>query len=158
NHLNDLRSSATVLYALKEHLKAASVVYDLRVGEDTPGTPCEAYFGMPESAPHEVDAFQVPLQRARSFLHFPQQELYINLRGIRPPRNWKHFTVCLDVSDLWPRELRLTSDTFALHVVPMENVRKDMANPIECDGTKERYPVRHPDEAAHYVPLWVLGA
>ena len=55
------------------------------------------------------------------------------------------------MKDTWPTELRLTPDAFNLHVVPMVNVRKDMADPIECDGKAERYPLHHPDVGARFV-------
>ena len=66
------------------------------------------------------------------------------MSGIRPPRNWKTFTLCFDLDETWPTELRLTPDSFQLHVVPITNMVKDTADPIECDGMRERYPVPPP--------------
>ena len=157
NQLNDLFSSLTVFYQLKQHLKAATVVFDKQVKEDAVGQPVDVHFGAPASAPFELEGLEHPLERARSFMHFPQQELFINIQGIKPPRNWQYFTVCLDVDDTWPTELRLTADAFQLHVVPMANVRKDSADPIECDGTKERYPILHSDRGSHFTPHSILG-
>jgi type VI secretion system protein ImpG len=151
NHLNDLMSSMTVLYALKSHVRGASVVFDKAVAEDTPSTPCEVRFGSLRGGGREIDPFEHPLQRARAFLHCPQQELYLHAKGIHPPRNWKTFTLCLDVDESWPTELRLTPDSFQLHVVPLTNLRKDTADPIEHDATRERHPVQHHDRASRYV-------
>jgi type VI secretion system protein ImpG len=157
NHLNDLRSSLTVLHELKAHLSSASVVFDQRVDERTPGQPCEVHFGAPMDAPHELDPAEHPLQRSRVALRFPRQELYMNLGGVRTPRNWREITVVLEMKESWPRELKLTADGFQLHTVPMVNLRRDMASPIEHDGTKERHRVQHPDVSGRFVPHWVLG-
>ncbi|AUX23304.1 hypothetical protein SOCEGT47_038270 [Sorangium cellulosum] len=157
NHLDDLASSIAVLHALKKHLRSASVVFDQPAREDTSGQACEVYFGPPERPEHVMDRTEHPLKEARAALRFPRQELYLNVRGIRAPRNWREFTVCLDMDDRWPAELRLTADGLELFVVPMVNERVDMANPIECDGTRDRYRLRHPDDAARFVPTGVLG-
>src|SRR5262249_21410041 len=99
-----------------------------------------------DSAREVLERTEHPLDRARSLIHHPWQELYVNVKGIRPPRNWQQFTLILDMKDTWPTELRLTTDAFDLHVVPMINLRQDSANPIQFDGTKERMSLRHPDE------------
>src|SRR4051812_3658837 len=44
NQLNDLFSSLTVFYQLKEHLKAATVVFDKQVKEDSHGQPVDVHF------------------------------------------------------------------------------------------------------------------
>nr|ALD83711.1 hypothetical protein [Sorangium cellulosum] len=157
NHLDDLASSIAVLDALKKHLASVSVVFDQRAREDTAGQPCEAYFGPPARPERAVDRAEHPLKEARAALRFPRQELYLNVRGIHAPRNWREFTVCLDMDDRWPAELRLTADGLELFVVPMVNERVDLTNPITCDGTRDRYLLRHPDDAARFVPTGVLG-
>jgi type VI secretion system protein ImpG len=152
NHLDDLPSSLTVLYAFKRHLRSASVVFNKEhIDEETQGAPCQVGFGMPQGAREELERLDHPLLRARSFVHYPRQELYINVKGIRAPRNWKSFTVVFDLKETWPTELALTKDAFNLHVVPMVNLRQELADPIESDGTKERHPVQHPDHGAHFV-------
>lgn len=158
NHLDDLRSSMTVAHELSTNLRSASVLYDPNAREDEAGHDVQITFGAPSAAGSLPDSFEDPLQRARMLARFPRQELFMNVRGLRPPRNWQHITLCLDVGEGWPRKLRLTSDGFELHAVPMVNVRRDLANPIEHDGTKDRYPLRHPDEAGKFVPLWAIGA
>ncbi|HET9934808.1 MAG TPA: type VI secretion system baseplate subunit TssF [Polyangiaceae bacterium] len=158
NHLDDLRSSVTVLQALKDHALRCSVSYDPRAPEDAPGKPCSLQFGLPEEADAVTESFEHPLQRARLRLRFPRQELFLNFHGMPPSRNWQHLTLAVDLSPDWPRKLRLTSDDFELHTVPMLNLQRELANPIRCDGTKDRYPVLHPDAAGKYVPTWVIAA
>ena len=158
NHLDDLRSSMTVMHELQTHLRSASVGYGPDLREDEVGQPCDVSFGAPDDSAEPPDPFEHPLQRARLLMRFPRRNLFINVKGLRPPRNWQHITLCLDVKESWPRQLRLTSDGFELHTVPMINVRRDLANPIDCDGTKDRYALRHPDESAKFTPLWTIGA
>lgn len=158
NHLNDLASSISVLHTIKAHLRSASVVFEeTRITEETKGQPCEVYYGPPEGPRTDLDRSEHPLSRVRSFMHCPWQELYLNVKGIRPPRNWQSFTLILDMKDTWPAELRLTPDSFYLHVVPAVNQRRDMAKPIEADGTKERHSLRHPDEKSYMVLQRLLG-
>lgn len=158
NHLDDLRSSMTVVHELRAHLRSASVVYEAQPKDGAMGEPCEVRFGPPVEALAVPDSFENPLQRARMRMRFPQWDLFMQVTGLRPPRNWQHVTLQLDVADTWPRQLRLTSDGFELHNVPMVNVQRELANPIECDGTKDRYAVRHPDEGGRFVPLWAIAA
>ncbi|WP_437874514.1 type VI secretion system baseplate subunit TssF [Sorangium sp. So ce513] len=157
NHLDDLASSIAVLHALEAHCTGASVVFDADVHEDTAGTPCDVDFGPPSRAGHEISRADHPLRDARAALRFPRQDLYINVRGLAPKRSFRRFTICLDLDEGWPRELHLNADGLELFVVPMVNERIDMANPIEHDGTRERHAVRHPDDAARFVPSTVLG-
>ncbi|MGL1147873.1 hypothetical protein ACSTLC_23920, partial [Vibrio parahaemolyticus] len=86
------------------------------------GAPCELAFGAPEQAPHETDAFDQPLQKARAFFRLPRQELNLDIRGVTAPRNWQHVSILLDMDETWPSSLRLSPDTFSLHVVPIMNV------------------------------------
>lgn len=157
NHLNDLSASMAVLYALQQHVQGVSVTFDDFVREDTIGDPCEVSYGVPEAPSEALDAHEGPIERLRALLHFPQAELFMRISGIAHKRNWKRFALCLDVDDKWPAEMRLTADTFVLNAVPIVNIKRDMANPILCDGTRERYLVRHPDPAARFVPHSILG-
>lgn len=158
NHLDDLRSSVTVLQALKEHARGASVLFDPTAAEDASGRPCSLAFGLPVEPDDVPEPFEHPLQRARLKLRFPRQELFLSFQGIPAVRNWQHMTLVVELSPNWPRKLRLTSDDFELHTVPMLNLQRALSNPIRCDGTKDRYPVLHPDAASKYVPMWVVAA
>ena len=158
NHLDDLASSISVLHTIKTHLRSVSIVFeDTRITEETRGQPCEVYYGPPEGPRTDLDRSEHPLSRVRSFMHCPWQELYLNVKGIRPPRNWQTFTLILDMKDTWPPELRLTPDSFYPHVVPAVNQRQAMAKPIETNGTKERHSLRHPDETSQFVLQRLLG-
>lgn len=157
NHLNDLYASQVVLHALKTHLRRVLLVPGGDVKADTPGEPCQVRLGASPVDPREISVFEHPVQRFRSFVHFPQAELYLNVGGLRLPRNWRSFALCIDVDEDWPSDLKLTADTFELNAAPMVNLRRDMADPFECDGTKERYSVRHPETAAGYAVHSTLG-
>jgi type VI secretion system protein ImpG len=158
NHLDDLRSSVTVLHELKAHARGCSAFYGLKAAEDTPGTPCALGFGLPDDPDALPEPFENPLQRARLRLRFPRQELFLNFQRLPSARNWQHITIAVDLSPDWPKRLRLTADDFELFTVPMLNMVRDFSNPIKCDGTKDRYPVLHPDVSGKFVPMWVIAA
>lgn len=157
NHQSNLDASIRVLFALRNCVKSAGVTHEQNINDTTRLETCEVSFGALRPEPHEFEAFENPVEQFRAFLHFPQAELFFHIDVPRPARNWREFTVCLDLGEDWPVELRLTTETFVLHAVPMVNIRRDMANPIECDGTRERYPVRYPDVSAGYAPHSILG-
>lgn len=157
NHVDDLRSSIMLHHALRTQVERVTVHYGPNPRLDLDGEPCDVTFGpLPEEP--EPDAFEQPLQRARLEMRFPQQGLFLHVGGLTPPRNWQHVTLCLDMKKSWPRQLHFTSDSLVLHTVPMINVRRDLASPIECDGTRDSYAVKHPDATARYALLWAVGA
>jgi len=142
NHLNNYESSQTVLFHLKHHLRKASVIFNEKADETSTGIPCEVSFGMPQ----EEDSVAHPLQRARIFFHFPWQEVFLNVQVPKISTNWSDFTILLDLDAGWPRKLVLNQDVFQVFAIPIANLRQGMAQPIMCDGTQERYTIRHPDK------------
>jgi len=149
-HLGEFASSLAAQYHLKTALVGASVVFDAPVGEDTRGTPCRIRFGAPPVSPEESEAFEHPLQKTRSFFQFPEQSLFMDVELPEPPRNWRTFTVCLELSPRFPAQLRLNADSFELNVVPMVNAVRQTANPVEWDGTRAQQLLTHPDTGAGY--------
>jgi type VI secretion system protein ImpG len=155
DYLNDLQSSLVAMHELRTHVRSVSVVYSHRVDETTPGEPCTVEFGPKRGHRDALEVFEHPLQRVRAALHFPQQGLYLRVKNLRAPRDWQKFTVVFDMDDGWPPNLRLNAECFRLHVVPMANIRRETASPIECDGTQSRYLAQHPDRVEQFVPLSV---
>jgi type VI secretion system protein ImpG len=155
NHLDDFQASMRVLHALKKHLRRASVVFDENVTEETRGTPCDVSFGAPQDA--EDDKWPHPLQKERSFFHFPQQELFLTVHVPSQPRNWNQFTICLDLDSKWPRSLVLNEAVFQLFAVPIVNLNRAMAQPVLYDATRERYSIRHPEPEYNFHLHSVVG-
>ncbi|RKG81531.1 type VI secretion system baseplate subunit TssF [Corallococcus terminator] len=167
NHLNDFRAALAVFFQLKSSFRSATVSFDDGDVEHEV-KPFDAHegpvrFGAPPPVPVEGEVSEHPLQRLRQLLHFPQQELFLETRIPPAPRNWQGFTLSLRLSGRWPSELVLTRDSFVAHAVPVVNLQRAMATPIEHDGTKERHAVQHPELAAGYrlnavVGVYQLGA
>ena len=59
----------------------------------------------------------------------------------RPSAPWRLAWLCFDLDDRWPSELVVHKDVFRLFVLPIENLVRDAALPIKCDGTRTRYPI-----------------
>lgn len=147
NHLNNYEASQLVLYNLKHHIRHASVVFDEKVSETTsPGEMCKLSYGISPDA----DDYSHPLQRERLFFHFPWQESFMHVEIPTQPDTWTNFTICLDLDGDWPRNLVLNREVFQLFAVPIINLRKAMAQPIVCTGTRESYAVRNPDVQAGF--------
>jgi type VI secretion system protein ImpG len=146
NYLNDFNGSLRVLQALERRVDRVSVSFDDRVDEHSRGADCRLAF----AAPGDDDDGRHPIERERSYFHFPRAELFFELTLPPPPRNWQRFTIMLDLKPDWPRGLRLTSDVFQLFATPIVNLSRAAAQPILHDGTRERWPLRHPSPAGRF--------
>ncbi|MEN6439493.1 MAG: type VI secretion system baseplate subunit TssF [Syntrophobacter sp.] len=157
DHLNDYRTSLKILHFLEKHLRSASVVFGEEANESSIGMPCKVSFGpLRPLIGGGVETIH-PLLAERWFFHFPQQDLYINIDVPHPPRNWHDFTLCLDLDGGWPRNIVLNEDIFHLFTVPVVNLKRAPGDPIICDGTQERYPIRHPQADHRFQLHSVLG-
>ncbi|RKH12225.1 hypothetical protein D7X74_24040 [Corallococcus sp. CA047B] len=167
NHLNDFRASLAVFFQLKSSVRSATVCFDNGAVEHEV-KPFDAHsgpvrLGAPLPVAAEGEPSEHPLQRLRQLLHFPQQELFLEARIPPAPRNWQGFTLSLRLSGRWPSELVLGPDSFVAHAVPVVNLQRAMATPVEHDGTKERHAVQHPDAPMGFrlntaVGVYQLGA
>lgn len=155
NYLNDLTLSLKVYQFLHHALTHASVQFGA-YDPDQAFTACGFALGVPpvDSA---ADEWHHPMELERQYFHFPQQALYLRLELPDAPRNWRHFTVALDCSGQWPRQLRLNRDVFHLFSVPVVNNQRALAQPIRCDGTTERYAIRHPEPQLGFCLQKVMG-
>ena len=141
NHLNNIEASALMLFNIKRHLKGISVVFNEKADERSQGQPCEFSFGMQNSEYED----EHPLEKERVFFHFPWTDLYLNIKVAQPPGAWRELSICIDIDHEWPKSLVLNQDIFQPFTVPIVNLRKDMAKPLTCDGTKEQYSIEHPN-------------
>lgn len=148
NHLNNYEASQHVLYNLKSHLERVSVVFDGKFSETVIGRECRVSFGGTDEV--SDDDFTHPLQKERLFFHFPWQELFVNVQVEQPESSWQDIVVYLDLDPDWPRTLVLDKEVFQLFSVPIANQRQAMAQPVSCNGTREHYPIIHPDLEAGF--------
>lgn len=155
NYLNDLVLSLKVFNFLGRSLKSAAVQFGVYDPEQS-ATACDFSLGIPP-VDISIDEYHHPLEVERYYFHFPQQELYLDLKLPLAPRNWKHFTVLLDCDQPWPRQLGLNRNLFHLFAVPLANNQRAMAQPIICDGTQEHYTIRHPMPELGFSLQEVLG-
>jgi type VI secretion system protein ImpG len=144
NHLNDYLASLRMLHTIREHFTSGWVFYGEDPEESSTGESCGVRFGpFPVEEESANGESPHPLEVERLFFHYPQQELYLHVELPKPPRNWKRFSIALDLDAGWPRTILLNRDLFHLFTVPMENLKRSMAQSIRCDGTLEAYPIRH---------------
>lgn len=146
HYLDDYLAALTVHQQLQQHLQRAFVVYDAPVHDRSDGPACRIEFGSAAGDPGEADS-QNPLAAVRSFFHFPQQELLIGVSVPPPRRPWTRLSLCFDLASDWPQRPTIYREIFRPFVVPARNLLRAPAQPIECDGTQDLYPIRfvHPD-------------
>ena len=148
HYLDDYLAALTVHQQLQKHLQRAFVVYDQPVHDRSDGPSCPIHFGTFDDEPYEADD-RNPLTAVRSFLHFPPQELMIHAAIPASPRPFTRMSLCLDLDAEYPRSPALYREIFRPFTVPMVALRKAPAQPIDCDGTQDSYPIRfvHPDQS-----------
>ena len=142
SYLGDYHASLRFQYRLRRHLLAdgVSVFYDTAPDPTGVGAPCEVRFGSAPPARAAAGSGS-PIEALRRFLHFPAKELAMAVSLPRPLAPWRQAWLCFDLDDQWPPELVVNKDIFRLFVLPIENVVRDAALPIKCDGTRTRYPI-----------------
>jgi len=137
NCLNDFPSSWSLSIALRQHLRSIRILYDKTEGL---GEPCEFTF----NHSNQKTLFKHPIEQLRSLIHFPEQELFLDIEVPPYREKWKTFTLCFDLGNDWPEEFPLSEESFYPFVVPMVNLQKTTAEIIRCDGTQDSYPILHP--------------
>jgi hypothetical protein len=148
HYLDDYLAALTVFVQLRTHLQRAFVVYDAPVAESSDGPTCAVEFGPSLDDSYFADE-RNPLAAVRSFFHFPQQELVLQVQVPPPVRPWTRLTLCFDLGPKWPRWPAPFRELFHPFVVPICNLRRSPAQPILCDGTQDAYPIHfaHPDSS-----------
>lgn len=121
--------------------------------ESFEGVPCP--FDFDGSSNQHV--FNHPIETLRSYLHYPEQELYLNLDLPPHTKSWSSFTLCFHLGKKWPKSFHLSKDTFLPFTVPIINLQKSDAEIIRCDGTKDYDPILHPNTNEGYALHSVLG-
>ncbi|MBT6178657.1 MAG: hypothetical protein HOI23_15530 [Deltaproteobacteria bacterium] len=145
NHLGDFVSSLLVYSKLKQSIVSASICFD--EGSDNPEpSVCRVSFGRVTGAPQTARQLSLsPVERSRLAFHYPHQELFVSVQVNQTPRNWSSFEISLELDRSWPLDLRVTNETLQLGTTAIINLRRDMANPLVVDGTKDRYRIKHPE-------------
>ncbi|MBU1341553.1 MAG: type VI secretion system baseplate subunit TssF [Proteobacteria bacterium] len=155
DHLNNYQASLLIFDALRTHLTNACVVFNKKADENSKGTPCNIIFG--NTHEESENRKMHPLQEARFFFHFPQQDLFMTVDVPQITQAWKKITICMDLDPEWPKKIVINKDIFRLHTVPMENLTRDATAPFIYDGTKERFLIQHPEPDLGYALQSVLG-
>lgn len=141
NQLNDYYSSLSVLQGLRDHMRGCSIAFGENVTSETQGEPCQVSFGPPKQEGQRHDRFNHPIERIRTFFHFPEAELFMNIDVTTPAYQWSQFTVLIDLAETWPGNPGLTTDTFVLGAVPIVNLKREMAEPVFNEGVESRFPL-----------------
>ncbi len=153
NHLNNFFSSLKVGFSMVRCLKKAQVFYDERL-EEKEGLECSMKFGLDAS---QRQVFYHEIEQLRSLFHLPQQELFMTFDIPPCGKRWQSFTLCLDFDESWPEFTFLNGDSLIPFVVPIVNLKNSAAEPLMCDGTKEAYPLLHPDPLYRFELHTLLG-
>ncbi len=149
HHLSDFRSSVRVSFALQRALIGATI----RFKEKEPPVPCKLHFGCPKGR----EIFAHPVERVRTLLHAPEQDLFVNVTFPERVEKWTELTISLQLDEKWPGKLMLGDTSFLPFVVPIANLSRATAEPILCDGKRDSYVIMHPksigDFSLHTVKL-----
>jgi type VI secretion system protein ImpG len=149
-----------IWYELRCNLRRAHVIYDGRVQRDNQGEECQVRFGAYASDLNEPRSEPDPtnqLAQARSFFHYPQQELYLNVGLPNPSRPWNCFHLIFDLGPDWPAEQKFDQRTLRPFTVPIANQRQASSTPLYVDGTREAFPLLYPQADRGFQLLSLRG-
>lgn len=150
NRFGDYLKSLELHVALETHCARAYTVFDEpTVNESSTKIACDRDFRgpWPERGDERPPLFRTrafdpsPLWKLRSFFHLPEQSLFIRVT-FPDPKPWTTATLCFELKEDWPDDLKVDEHTFALFVVPVVNLLPAPAQEIVVDGTKDRYAIR----------------
>lgn len=139
NHLNSFISSLSIALAMQYSLEKVQVFYN---DDKVKGKKCSITYG------HDIESrnvFSHVIEQIRSLLHFPQQELFINIEIPPLKKRWDSFTLVFDFNSRWPEAYKLNSESLIPYVVPIINLKKSFAEPILDEGTRDSFPVLYPE-------------
>lgn len=147
NYLDDYAKSLHLLLSIQDHLQKVEIVFK----DQKQPLPCHVSFGLDrDSQDLASDYFEHPLYKARLFLHFPQQDLYINIFPDKRytnliPQTWSEYSIVFTFNEEWKsldslNEL-LDFQPFSINTVPMVNLSRDSSAVIHFDGTQIRQPI-----------------
>ncbi len=153
NHLGSFYGSVRTYMALRRCIESVKVGYDQTNMRDQKGDPCEVLFN--QSGDRKV--FNHPLENIRSCLHFPEKEMFMTIKIPRNAEQWQTVTFTFELSEAWPEQLKLTSNSLVPYVTPIANIKAAKGEPIHCDGTKDRYPILYPNPVEGFSLHTILG-
>jgi type VI secretion system protein ImpG len=145
NHLNSFFSSLRAAFAMQRCLEKVLVFYDTSQVATGQGLDCPTSFGVEHE---DRTIFRHDIEKIRSLLHLPQQELFISFKVPPCGKRWQTITFCLDFTDQWPESIKLNADSLLPFIVPITNLKKSHADPIICDGMKDSYPILYPEPSS----------
>ena len=139
-HLNVLKKSLSntkITFTNKEKVKVT--------------LPCETTFGLSdtqnsENQPTKIKSTSHSIYQARSFLHFPEQELYLNLQipskyNFQIPSDWEKFTISFYLNETLPSDVAFTKEMLHLFTVPVLNLKKETSKPILPTKATKKYKI-----------------
>lgn len=149
NQLHHFPSSLTLAYALKRCLKGVQIYYD----DEEEGVSCPFSFG----GEYGERFSSHPIERIRSLLHFPEQELFLKVEVPKRRLSWQIFSLRCHLTEEWPSSLQLTHESLLPFVVPIVNVKREHGQPISSEGKRDRYPILHPTPESGFTLHSVVG-
>jgi len=154
-HLGDYGASLFLLDSLRTHIERVSLLSGPRltlgdVLDDDQGMTCKVSYGLLDRPGDREPTTVHPIARSRNRLHFPEQDLFINVHTPDTPpwrsepyaSDQRQVCICLDVGPGWPTDLRPTTRSFVFFATPVINLIHEPAEPIRNDGTKVRFRIR----------------
>lgn len=154
NHMNSFFGSVQSYFGLCRSLESIHVYYDQNRISKKEGASCDWSWGKTKGT---QKAFNHPLEKIRSFLHCPEQEMFIKIKVPPHGKKWEEISFVFELNHLWPKQLSLTQNSLVPFVIPIANLKTSRGEPIDCDGTKESYPILYSNPIEQFTLHSILG-
>jgi type VI secretion system protein ImpG len=159
DYINDVSASFQVLGFFKKNL--VNIQMKLSRGgieqaeDDWYSLPLPTFGPIPLEV--EDTEFLHPMEDERLFFRDPRSELFMHLAPPILGESFKNFVIEFEFSERWPRGFIPNVDLFNLHCVPVINLQRAVASPINADGTLSRFPILHSDPEGQFELFKPIG-
>ena len=135
--LNNFTASSQLLYLLEKYADSAFISYD----GNSETYPCQLDFTKNQTPIETKELFFHPIEEFRHSLAFPERDLFFTIKFPPSSHFWKKMTFTINLSKDWPKETQITNNSLHLFCLPLVNLKRAYASPINYTALQDSFPV-----------------
>ena len=154
NPSGDVLSAVRLYDALQQSCQRVTARFFADGSERHQTSAARPRFGVVSAA---GSAYENPIESVRRAIHFPLAQLCVRVPLSGAPSEWTRLSIEIELDARWPSSLSVVEQSFLLNAVPVENLVRRGAEPIEIDGTALESRVQAPENTQHLRVREVIG-
>ncbi len=154
NPSGDVLSALRSFDALQQSCRRVTAIF-FAEGAERYQTSSRPQFGPPAAT--QSSSWENPIESARRVVHFPLAQLCLRVPLVGAPSEWTRLSLSFQLDESWPGSASVSDQSFLLNAVPVENLLRRSAEPVQSDGTSVRSRVQAPEETMHLRAREIMG-